>query len=253
MPRNAGGKDAGQQAWRRRCRVQATPVPSAISVNMLRLRVTSDCQPRSKNGQPAQSTTGVANASCSQFDMRRLRSVHADRRSGRPSRARTRAAPAPAPIQNRRVMSASSGLGRCLGGDRDPARAPCRRSGRSRGRLAGSPDASGRCRSCLRERARPMRHRRRDISPGRRRISCGIRPSRNNTCGLHARRGASLCADRHPFRKRGLLPSAHVSSRAACRASSSPCRARCCECVPSCSVAMSYLACSIPRAGYRLA
>ena len=38
------------------------PVPIAISVNMLRLRVTSDCQPRSKNGQPAQSTTGVASA-----------------------------------------------------------------------------------------------------------------------------------------------------------------------------------------------
>ena len=33
-------------------------MPMAISVNMLRLRVTSDCQPRTKNGQPAQSTTG---------------------------------------------------------------------------------------------------------------------------------------------------------------------------------------------------
>ena len=43
-------------------------MPSAISVNMLRLRVTSDCQPRSKNGQPAHSTTGVAKANCSQFD-----------------------------------------------------------------------------------------------------------------------------------------------------------------------------------------
>ena len=35
---------------------------------MLRLRVTSDCQPRTKNGQPAHSTTGVAKANCSQFD-----------------------------------------------------------------------------------------------------------------------------------------------------------------------------------------
>ncbi len=35
---------------------------------MLRLRDFSDCQPRSKNGQPAHSTTGVAKASCSQFD-----------------------------------------------------------------------------------------------------------------------------------------------------------------------------------------
>ena len=32
----------------------------AISVNMLRLRLMSDAQPRSKNGQPAHSTTGVA-------------------------------------------------------------------------------------------------------------------------------------------------------------------------------------------------
>jgi hypothetical protein len=45
------------------------PVPSAISVNMLSLRVTSDRQPRTKNGQPAQSTTGVASTSCSQFDV----------------------------------------------------------------------------------------------------------------------------------------------------------------------------------------
>src|SRR5262245_20495674 len=44
----------------------ALPVPSAISVNMLRLRLTSDCQPRTKNGHPAQSTTGVAITSCAQ-------------------------------------------------------------------------------------------------------------------------------------------------------------------------------------------
>ena len=37
----------------------AAPVPSAMSVNMFRLRVTSDCQPRTKNGQPPHSTTGV--------------------------------------------------------------------------------------------------------------------------------------------------------------------------------------------------
>ena len=41
----------------------------AISVNMLRLRVLSDAQPRSKNGQPAHSTTGVASSSCTQFDV----------------------------------------------------------------------------------------------------------------------------------------------------------------------------------------
>ncbi len=38
----------------------------AISVNMLRLRLTRDAQPRWKNGQPAQTMTGVASRSCSQ-------------------------------------------------------------------------------------------------------------------------------------------------------------------------------------------
>ena len=37
--------------------------------DMLRLRVTSDCQPRRKKGQPAQSTTGVARISCTQFEV----------------------------------------------------------------------------------------------------------------------------------------------------------------------------------------
>ena len=50
---------------------QATPVPSAIRVNMFRLRLTTDCQPRTKKGRPAQSTTGVAKSSCSQFEAER--------------------------------------------------------------------------------------------------------------------------------------------------------------------------------------
>ena len=33
-----------------------------------RLRVTRDCQPRTKNGAPPHSTTGVASTNCSQFD-----------------------------------------------------------------------------------------------------------------------------------------------------------------------------------------
>ena len=53
------------------------------------------------------------------------------------------------PIQNRRVMSASSGLGP-LSAVASPAPTPCRRSGRRRGRSGGSRDASGRCRSRLR-------------------------------------------------------------------------------------------------------
>ena len=40
------------------------------------------------------------------------------------------------------------GIGAGVGASASRARAPCRRSGRSPGRPAGSPDASGRCRSC---------------------------------------------------------------------------------------------------------
>ena len=47
---------------------QATTVPIAISVNMLRLRVRIDWSARTMNGQPAHSTTGVAKINCSQFD-----------------------------------------------------------------------------------------------------------------------------------------------------------------------------------------
>ncbi len=48
---------------------QATPVPMAMSVNMFKLRVSSDCQPRTKNDQPAQSTTGVARIIWIQFEV----------------------------------------------------------------------------------------------------------------------------------------------------------------------------------------
>ena len=79
---------------------------------MLGLRFTTDAQPRSKKGRPAHSTTGVAQTSWIQFDTDRLTtavtwvpttiSAIASRNTGNPN---------PAPIQNRRVMSSSSGLG----------------------------------------------------------------------------------------------------------------------------------------------
>lgn len=72
-------------------------MPIAISVNMFRLRLTIDCQPRSKKGHPAQSTTGVARASCIQFEVCGPR-----RNTGTAS---------PRPIQKRRVMSRNSALG----------------------------------------------------------------------------------------------------------------------------------------------
>ena len=90
---------------------QATPVPIAISVNMFSFRVRTEVQPRSKNGQPAHNTTGVARTSW----------IHAETPAEMVSRiAGTRSAPMPststgiasaAATQNRRVMSASSGLG----------------------------------------------------------------------------------------------------------------------------------------------
>jgi hypothetical protein len=77
-------------------------VPSAISVNMLSRRLTTDSQPRRKNGAPPHATTGVARTSCSQITAGEgaCHSI-AIARSGNES-AR--------PTQNRRVMSASSGL-----------------------------------------------------------------------------------------------------------------------------------------------
>ena len=62
MPRKASGKMPGARVATT-LYSQATPVPIAISVNMLRLRVRSDAQPRTKNGHPAHSTTGVASTS----------------------------------------------------------------------------------------------------------------------------------------------------------------------------------------------
>ncbi len=38
----------------------ATPVPIAIRVNMFRLRLRTEAHPRTKKGQPAHNTTGVA-------------------------------------------------------------------------------------------------------------------------------------------------------------------------------------------------
>ncbi len=82
----------------------------AMRVNMLRLRETSDAHPRWKNGQPAQSTTGVARANWIQLDARELTSPIRKGRCPPISRTNTGTESA-SPTQNRRVMSASSGLG----------------------------------------------------------------------------------------------------------------------------------------------
>jgi len=77
---------------------------------MLRLRFLSDARPRAKNGWPHHSATGVARTSWTQLDA--WGAIHLWRPARWPpiSRAKTGAASA-RPIQNRRVMSASSGLG----------------------------------------------------------------------------------------------------------------------------------------------
>ena len=156
--------------------------------------MTSDCQPRTKNGQPAHSTTGVASTSCIQFD------------SPGSTRCRGRARCPPISSSDDRHGEREAdpepprhvdelGIGAGVGGRRCPARAPCRRSGTSPDRPAGSPDASGRCRSCLPAPA-PARVPASDTSPGRRRTWCGSRPSRNNRACPCARAGAGVCADR---------------------------------------------------------
>ena len=77
---------------------------------MLRLRFAIDCQPRTKKGQPAQSTTGVPNSSWSQFEAARGTRCASPSRCPPISSAKTGTVSA-RPIQNRRVKSTSSGFG----------------------------------------------------------------------------------------------------------------------------------------------
>src|SRR5271154_2036855 len=63
-PKKDGGNSCGNKVAATLNRY-ATPVPIAISVNMLVLRFTTDAHPRWKNGQPPHRTTGVASASSS--------------------------------------------------------------------------------------------------------------------------------------------------------------------------------------------
>ena len=84
MPRNDAGNSPGASVATT-LKPKAAPTPSAISVNMFRWRFTTDAQPRTKNGQPPHSTTGVASANCVQViaagDMHVLQRL---RRAGRP-------------------------------------------------------------------------------------------------------------------------------------------------------------------------
>ncbi len=98
------------------------PVPIAISVNMLSRQVTIERHPRTKNGAPPHSTTGVASASCSHG----IQGVSkAWRREGAipPIAMSSSGRASAALIQNRRVMSTSSGLGASSSGTARGSRA----------------------------------------------------------------------------------------------------------------------------------
>src|SRR5680860_1453463 len=90
---------------------QATPVPIAMSVNMLSFMVRTEVHPRWKNGQPAHRTTGVARTSWTQVEaVAEMTRCNAGNRSPPIPRMRTGMVSA-TPTQNRRVMSLSSALG----------------------------------------------------------------------------------------------------------------------------------------------
>ena len=78
---------------------------------MFGLRFTTEVQARSKKGRPAQTTTGIAQASCSQFETaREIGSPPAPRAISVIASANT-GNPIAAAIQKRRVMSISSTFG----------------------------------------------------------------------------------------------------------------------------------------------
>ncbi len=86
----------------------ATATPSAISVNMLKLRERSDSQPRCNSGAPHQRTTGVASANCSQPLAAPL-SARGNQPSMPPIASATSGTVNTTAQRNRRCMSSSSG------------------------------------------------------------------------------------------------------------------------------------------------
>ena len=77
---------------------------------MLRLRLTSDCQARTKNTQPPHSTTGVASANSIQLSVRGAASHSNESPTYSPIARMTSGTVSTALTQKRRVMSSSSGL-----------------------------------------------------------------------------------------------------------------------------------------------
>ena len=171
-------------------------------MNMLRLRRSSDSQPRWKNGNPAHSTTGVARTSCNQFASKPG--------CGSISNATTGTVSA-APIHRRRrhVGEFRIGLGFGADGQRlqrhaadrttagaDLADLGVHRAGIGGRRFGGRVVA-----------------RRSGTGPGRRRICRGSRRSRNGTCRRHARSDGAMWRDRPSCRRPGRSPGHDPPSR----------------------------------------
>ena len=101
---------------------RAAPVPMAIKVNMLRLLLIIDCHPRTKNGKPAQATTGVPRIISIHFATvaeDQLPTVGIHSFTGKPTNGpmaiiRTGIV-STSPIQNLREKSTSSGSGPASG------------------------------------------------------------------------------------------------------------------------------------------
>ena len=111
-PRNDAGKIPGNNTPTT-LNTYATPTPSPISVNMFKLRVTSDRHPRTKNGQPPHSTTGVARTNSNHCHVlrRQPHCISGDRPGTRSDIATiSTGIVSAAQIQNRLVMSTSSGF-----------------------------------------------------------------------------------------------------------------------------------------------
>ena len=105
-------------------------------MNMLRLRVSTECQPRSKNGPPAHNTTGVARISWTQFDVARANQMiaaeqmvaHLQEEHGHGQRQRRPKIGA--------CMSTSSGFGPLVGGHLDRLQSHAANRARARTDLA---------------------------------------------------------------------------------------------------------------------
>ena len=185
---------------------------------MLRWPVRSDCAPRTKNGQPPHSTTGVARTNCAgvaDAAHRKMKqaemSAHFDDKDRQREHERN-----PEPPRHVGEFGAIAGAAVASRLERHAAD----RAG-ARSRPAGSPDASGRYRSCPPARTRRAPWICSDIFPDRRRIWCGSRRRRNDSRGRYRRNDAGFCPDRPSCRRPDRshprhAPASHGRARCGC-------------------------------------